>query len=189
MNSDDIDVQFPRLAALLRYWSQKRRGRPMPARRDIDPVEIPSLLPIVVLARVKGNDVRMRVMGEDAIDIYGRDVRDRDVRDFDFGAFTKPWTGAFDLVLDTLAPAVAAGQFAMEAQTCRAETVLMPLSDETGALSHVFGGLVIRPIARDDPMPLPPSASYVLPLARAHADNVDTRMTRLFHARGRGRTG
>jgi hypothetical protein len=185
MNSDDIDVQFPRLAALLRYWNQKRRSRPMPARRDIDPVEIPSLLPIVVLARVKGTETRMRVMGEDALDIYGRDVRDRDVRDFDFGAFTKSWVGAFDLVIASEAPAVAAGQFAVDGHSCRAETVLMPLSDEAGALSHVFGGLVIRPIARDEPAPIPPTASYVLPLARRNDDSVESRMTRLFNVRGR----
>jgi hypothetical protein len=189
MNSDGFDVQFPRLAALLRYWNQKRRARPMPARRDIDPIEIPSLLPIVVLARVKGGEVRMRIMGEDAVDIYRRDVRDREVRDFEFGAFTKSWVGAFDLVIASEAPAVAAGLLTLDARACRAETVLMPLSDEAGALSHVFGGLVIRPIARDDPMPMPLSANYVLPLARGRDDNIETRMTRLIRARGRGRIG
>ncbi|HLT77666.1 MAG TPA: PAS domain-containing protein [Ferrovibrio sp.] len=51
------------------YWERKRAGRPMPARRDIDPLEITALLPHVVLLDVLHDsdfgplDFRYRVMG------------------------------------------------------------------------------------------------------------------------------
>jgi hypothetical protein len=41
-----------RLRQALEYWNGKRAGRPMPARRDLDPVEIPALLPWLMLIDV-----------------------------------------------------------------------------------------------------------------------------------------
>ena len=48
-----------------RYWDGKRAGRAMPARSDIDPAEIRSLLPHVVLIDVLGDplDFRYRLLG------------------------------------------------------------------------------------------------------------------------------
>lgn len=54
-----------------RYWDAKRTGRPMPSRSDINPAEIPALLPHVVLLEVlrEGDtagaplDFRYRLMG------------------------------------------------------------------------------------------------------------------------------
>lgn len=52
-----------------RYWDGKRAGRAMPARSDIDPVEIRALLPHVVLIDVLGEpsagslDFRYRLLG------------------------------------------------------------------------------------------------------------------------------
>jgi hypothetical protein len=42
----------PTLLRGYEYWDAKRHGRPMPARADIDPMEIPRLLPHVVLMDV-----------------------------------------------------------------------------------------------------------------------------------------
>jgi hypothetical protein len=39
----------PRLEAAYHYWRRKAAGRPMPSRADIDPIEIPKLLPDVML--------------------------------------------------------------------------------------------------------------------------------------------
>jgi len=35
-----------------RYWDAKRAGKSMPSRADIDPIEMPALLPHVVLLEV-----------------------------------------------------------------------------------------------------------------------------------------
>ena len=47
------------------YWKQKRRGRRMPARRDIDPAEIVNILPHVFLLDVRQQplDFRYRLIG------------------------------------------------------------------------------------------------------------------------------
>jgi hypothetical protein len=59
----------PPSAALLQrgleYWQGKRGARRMPARRDIDPIEIPDLLPNIVLVDVERDplDFRYRLIG------------------------------------------------------------------------------------------------------------------------------
>ncbi len=51
----------PVLAAIYAYWDAKRAGRPMPARRDIDPVELgPLALPHVILTETMVEDGRRR---------------------------------------------------------------------------------------------------------------------------------
>jgi hypothetical protein len=47
------------------YWKQKRGNRAMPARRDIDPAEIPKILPHVFLLDVRQQplDFRYRLIG------------------------------------------------------------------------------------------------------------------------------
>ena len=50
--------QHATLSALFRYWEKKRGGRAMPARRDIDPIEMgPKLLPHLMLCELsdRGN--------------------------------------------------------------------------------------------------------------------------------------
>ncbi len=48
------------LARVLAYWRRRRGGNAMPRRQDIDPVDIPSLLPFVILLDVVGDPPRFR---------------------------------------------------------------------------------------------------------------------------------
>jgi len=70
----------PILVALFDYWDGKRNDRPMPARDDIDPVEIPRLLPNVYLVDVGETilDYRFRLMGTAAVEGFGEDRTGRD---------------------------------------------------------------------------------------------------------------
>ncbi len=54
------------LSALFRYWNEKRDGRAIPARRDIDPIEMgPRLLPHLMLCELaeRGSRIRFRLVG------------------------------------------------------------------------------------------------------------------------------
>ncbi len=54
-----------RLQRALSYWESKRGSRLMPARRDLDPIDIPDLLAFVVLTDVTHDplDFRYRLVG------------------------------------------------------------------------------------------------------------------------------
>jgi hypothetical protein len=54
-------IHHPRLVQLFDYWNAIRGDRPMPARRDMDPVDIPTLLANIVLLDVEHTPLRFRV--------------------------------------------------------------------------------------------------------------------------------
>ena len=68
-----------RMLTLYQYWDSKRAGRPMPTRADIDPTEIPTLLPFILLIDVLdgGADFRYRLVGTDIVRWVGNDLTGR----------------------------------------------------------------------------------------------------------------
>lgn len=64
----------PILGDALAYWREKRASRSMPRRRDIDPVEMPTLLPNLQLIEiVPGGRFRYRLIGTALVQAFGRD--------------------------------------------------------------------------------------------------------------------
>ena len=72
---DPSSLRAERLRIAYGYWLGKRQGRLMPCRPDIDPVEIPALLPYVMLIDVVADplDFRYRLIGTAARNIMRRD--------------------------------------------------------------------------------------------------------------------
>lgn len=139
-------VRSARLRALLRYWTEKSAGQAMPFRHQIEPTEIPGLLPIALLADVTASGTRMRLLGTEATNAYGRETRGLAIADIQFGDFTVPWLDAFFRVIELAKPASAAGTYRRGNELCRIETVLTPLTGDGSSVSQIFGGLLIRPV-------------------------------------------
>jgi hypothetical protein len=59
---------------LYRYWLAKCGGRPMPARRDIDPTDVPPLLPYLGIIEHADGELRYRLIGTALGQQLGRDV-------------------------------------------------------------------------------------------------------------------
>jgi hypothetical protein len=72
---DASELSAPRLREAFAYWHGKLAGRKMPARRDIDPIEMPKLLPYVMLVDVLPAplDFRYRLIGTEARSILQQD--------------------------------------------------------------------------------------------------------------------
>lgn len=73
----------PKIRALYAYWLSKLLGRPMPSRTDLDPVEIPTLLPHVFLVDVPGDGGPLvyRLSGTAVVALMGQDVTGQNVGD------------------------------------------------------------------------------------------------------------
>ena len=145
----DEMIASVRLRALVRYWSDKCAGRPMAPRMAIDPIEIPGILPIVLLADATREGPRMRLLGTEATGAYGRETRGWLVQEIQFGEFDVSWQGAFNEVVRSARPAFAAGTYRRGTELCSVETALMPLTGDGSTVSQILGGLVIRPLAHD----------------------------------------
>src|SRR5258706_16250581 len=59
---------------LYRYWLAKRGSRPMPARSDINPGDIPALLPYLGLVNKVVGQFRWRLTGTGVADKIGRNL-------------------------------------------------------------------------------------------------------------------
>jgi hypothetical protein len=72
------DAFEPEFAELLRYWESKRQGERLPARTDIDPLDLSRLLPHLLLFDVVRGDggvrFKFRVAGTAFSAMIGRDV-------------------------------------------------------------------------------------------------------------------
>jgi hypothetical protein len=80
-------MREPKLRVLLAYWNDKRGTRAMPARADIDPLDVPPILPNIVLVDVTGDPprFRFRVVGTDIVFRYGAELTGRDLEQVDLG--------------------------------------------------------------------------------------------------------
>jgi len=61
-----LDMHSPLIVEGFRYWNERRRGRPMPERGDLDPlIDIPRLAPSLMLFDVRRDplDFRWRLVG------------------------------------------------------------------------------------------------------------------------------
>jgi hypothetical protein len=65
----DCALLTPFVIATFDYWTRKVRNRTTTARRDLDPCEIPSLLPWLILTDVSDNplDFRYRLIGTQVV--------------------------------------------------------------------------------------------------------------------------
>lgn len=76
-----VEAQLhPVLGSLLRYWNAQREGRIMPARPDIDPLEMgPKLLPHLLLCDLqdRGARPRYRLVGTNVVRRWGFDPTGR----------------------------------------------------------------------------------------------------------------
>jgi hypothetical protein len=75
-----------RVEALHRYWQSKRRDGSLPTRSAIDPIEIPRLLPYLVIAEIEASPmrVRYRLVGTQVVEDNGSDFTNRYLEDCHF---------------------------------------------------------------------------------------------------------
>jgi hypothetical protein len=99
---DFLDRCSPQIREFYEYWESARRGRPMPARADIDPVEIPRLLPSVVLVDVGYDPVRLRyrLVGTREVEVRGYDPTGLDVAQHGYGTDREEVFKSYMLVVE-----------------------------------------------------------------------------------------
>ncbi|GAB4366508.1 MAG: hypothetical protein Kow00114_24470 [Kiloniellaceae bacterium] len=68
-------IEHPGLRALYDYWHGRRPGPRLPGRQHLDPLDIPTLLPNVMLVDVVApDDLRFRLVGTALVGWFGRDT-------------------------------------------------------------------------------------------------------------------
>lgn len=69
-------LRDPLIQEMYLYWARKAGGRPMPDKGDLDPTEIPALLPHMLIWDVlPEGGFRCRLAGTRIVEVHGRELR------------------------------------------------------------------------------------------------------------------
>jgi hypothetical protein len=126
------------------YWNGKRGSRPMPARRDLDPLEMRGFLPQVMLLDVLdgGRDFFCRVVGSDIRERIGFEMTGRLLSELNGEpAVVEAILEEYREVVRLRRPTSARHDF-VNRVTGRPkvyERLTMPLSDDGTAVNMLFG--------------------------------------------------
>jgi hypothetical protein len=127
-------VSNPVLAALLRYWDGQRGARALPARRDIDPLDMGSaLLPHLLLVDLfdRGTRVRFRLVGTQVVKRLGFDPTGRYLEGEMTGGWYELLAALHRLVYAERAPVFAESEFLWGGgRRLRAQHLLLPLTQD-----------------------------------------------------------
>jgi hypothetical protein len=127
--------QDRKLRALEQYWQRRRGANPLPARRDIDPVDMRPWLGNVALVQVVdgGRDFVFRLYGAELAHIFGRDMTGQSARSFP-PHHVEIITGPYREVVRAAAPRYTAHILNIGDRRYAAwERVILPLADKAGA--------------------------------------------------------
>jgi len=141
-------VWHPKLRSLHDYWCSKRAPAGLPRKRDIDPVEIGSLLNNVFLVSVERDPVRFRyrLIGSAIIDVSRANMTGR--------TMDEAYPGIREKVtyLDYLACTEQASvryyrghtMFDPDFAFLTTDRILLPVTEDSGAVDFILGGAIHR---------------------------------------------
>jgi hypothetical protein len=127
------------LRAAYDYWLDKRQGRLMPSRADIDPVDIPALLPYVMLIDVvEPLNFRYRLIGTEARSIMRRNYTGQLFSEIDGKDESSIlWQGC-EAVVRGKQPLSLSPPYVGSETLRECENVLLPLSDNRVDVTMIF---------------------------------------------------
>ncbi len=143
-------IDQPLLRRLFVYWADKKAGRDLPSRRDIDPVEIgPEILPHIMLTDIlEDGRLRYRLAGTAVEAVTGQclsghyldELLRPPYRDYIFALYAEIIEGRYALYTESLYPLHGTQP---ERLTKR---LMMPLVSEDGEVTMVLSGQVFKTI-------------------------------------------
>jgi hypothetical protein len=137
----DPGTYHPDVLEFYQYWDSKRRGRLMPSRADIDPIEMPRFLPGIVLIDVVADARRYvyRLVGTREVAMRGKDPTGRSMIEGFFGPSLEETIAMPDRVVTARAPLFFQRKFiAPDRRSGDEEVVLLPLSADGETVSMIL---------------------------------------------------
>jgi len=137
------DIASPLVREGLRYWEEKRGGRPWPTRDDLIPREIAKFIRNVVLVRTVGGgtDYEFRIVGDAAVAAHGFSFQNMLVSQLDtkIDGYSTVIKNFYDYVLRKCTAVALRGRLIhVERGYCRHESIYLPLGPDDKTIDHIF---------------------------------------------------
>lgn len=135
----------PILQNLHNYWLERRRDGRLPSRADVDPIDLPSLLPYIILVDVLHDplDFRYRLIGTKTVEVMGRDGTGKKFGELGYGEENLATLRRFyGLCAEERRPVFTRGSFlwadTVEKNWLDYELVRLPLADRQGRVDMLL---------------------------------------------------
>jgi hypothetical protein len=145
-NACRADVDDPLLRRLYDYWEEKRGERPMPARADIDPVDMRFILGSVLVADVLREPLRffVRLHGTELVRRAGYELSGKMLDDLPRPQFRALTHRSWAKSVETRAPFHAIGERILDGRSARYEALILPLSRASDDVNMLLVGMRYR---------------------------------------------
>jgi hypothetical protein len=121
------------LRNLFDYWNARRGTRLMPARSDLDPVDLKPILPMLILIDVVPDARRYayRLVGTREVEMRGSDPTGKAIKDAYYGESPEETAFYLDRVVRTRQPVLYSGTYQpLSTRTQREDVLFLPLSKD-----------------------------------------------------------
>lgn len=140
-----IEIRDDRLQGLFRYWGSKLLGRPMPARSDLDPLEMRPWLGNLVLVDFPVPDLteyRIRLEGVNVVQFYGASRTGRGIEVMTSEMERQVVLPQYFSVVETRIPAYFEAEFiSSEGVLTYQHKLILPLSDDGARVNMTLAGI------------------------------------------------
>ena len=127
------NIKGPADDELVAYWESKKEDDRLPARGDIDPIDIPKLLPHIGLIDVidGGADFRYRLLGTRLNEVFGEDFTGQLVSETKQGEYGELLLDLYRSVVTERAPIVSESVFEYKGKEhLNIHRLLLPLAKD-----------------------------------------------------------
>lgn len=156
MTIQPVYLASPKLRRFYDYWSSKRVIGRLPARRDIDPIEIPDLLPGITLMEVvhdpeRGIRFKVRLFGTEHVRANRRDFTGRFVDEVFDGPEMTNLLPAYMGVVTNAEPHFWKSRIPLSGREHYSyHRLLLPLADDGKTVDMLIGYYEFGPIVNND---------------------------------------
>jgi len=148
------DIKHPRLRQLYDYWDGKRGARSMPARADLDPIEMRFAIGDIVLADVIDAEpprFHIRLHGTNLAERTNFDLTGKMLDEMPSPEFRELSKHGFRRVAQSKEPLHALAERLLDGRMQRYEVIVLPLSSDGERVDRLMIGMIYEPLPRRDP--------------------------------------
>lgn len=145
---DPDELRSKRLRRFYSYWSGRCGGREMPARRDIDPIDIPWMLGYVTLHDVlPDGGFRFRIDASHTAAMFGFDMTGRTLAEYPVPEVREMIRSSLVAVIETRQPQRKDLDYGTAFRHWRYERLILPLSDDGERIDILMSAIDVAPTA------------------------------------------
>jgi hypothetical protein len=145
-------IESSRIRELYDYWRSKCRDARLPRRADIDPADIPQLMPYLLMVDIEQDPyrVRYRLVGTKIVEATGFEFTGRYLDEIVLPDDEGPYLESYRLCSDSGKPVLARIKWHLDADTTgEYDVCFLPLSDDGRRVNKVLSMECYDTIQRD----------------------------------------